>query len=80
MKQDSTTTTVDNGFIARTPQDIEAYRLLALKGALKLESLGMKRRGPSALSIVRSMGIRARTAKAALPLYEAWLRETGVLI
>lgn len=32
----------------------EFYRLLALRGALKLECLGMKRsRGPSAFSIVK---------------------------
>ena len=69
----------DTGFTASTPEQIEAYRLLALKGALKLEALGMKRRGASALSVVRSMGIRARTAKAALPIYEGHLRELGIL-
>jgi len=63
-----------------SPEQIEAYRLLALKGALKLESIGLKRRGPSALSIVRSMGIKARTAKAALPIFEQHLRQIGVLV
>lgn len=66
--------------ILDTPEAIEAYRLLALKGALKLESVGLRRgRGQSALSIVRAMGIKARTAKDALPLYEAHLRGLGIL-
>jgi len=37
-----------------TPEGIHAYRMLALKGALKLESLGMRRsHGPSALAMVK---------------------------
>jgi len=32
--------------ICNTPESIMAFRLLALKGALKLEIFGMKRRGP----------------------------------
>jgi hypothetical protein len=70
-----------NGFIIDTPEGIQAYRLLALKACLKGESLGIKMiKGRSALSIVRSMGIKARTAKAALPLYEAHLRALGILV
>jgi len=66
--------------VADTPEAINGFRMLALKGALKLESLGMKRRGPSALSIVRQhYGIKARTAKEALPLYIALLQSKGVL-
>ena len=66
--------------IITTPEDISAYRLLAIKGALKLESLGMTSRGPSALSIVRKEhGIKARTAKDALPLYIELLKEKGIL-
>ena len=63
-----------------TPEGIHAYRMLALKGALKLESLGMRRsNGPSALAMVKELGIKARTAKAALPLFEAKLRQEGIL-
>jgi hypothetical protein len=63
-----------------SPEDIAAYRLLAIKGALKLESLGMKSRGPSALSVVKKeFGIKARNAKEALPLYIAILKEKGIL-
>jgi hypothetical protein len=42
-----------DGAVIITGNDIDTYRLLALKGALKLETLGMKRRGPSAYSIVK---------------------------
>ena len=66
--------------IITTPENIAAYRLLAIKGMLKLESLGMKSRGPSALSIVkREHGIKASTAKEALPLYVELLKEKGIL-
>ena len=36
-----------------TPERIDAFRLRALRGALKLEILGMKRGGRSAYSIVK---------------------------
>ena len=63
-----------------TPAQIDAFRLLALRGALKLESVGLKRRGPSALTLVKKeTGIKARTAKDALPLFEAHLRGLGIL-
>ena len=35
------------------PEQINAFRLLALKSMLKLETLGMKRGGKSAFSIVK---------------------------
>lgn len=41
------------GFIV-TGNEINSFRLLALKGALHLECLGMKRSGRSAYNIVRS--------------------------
>ena len=68
------------GFVASGPVEVAAFRALALRGMLKLEAVGLKRRGPSALSIVkREFGIRARTAADALPLFEALLRERGIL-
>lgn len=36
-----------------TGDDIETFHLLALRGALRLEALGMKRRGASALSVAK---------------------------
>ena len=37
-----------------TPEQIAMFRLLSLKSALKLECLGMKRRGQSAYAIVKA--------------------------
>lgn len=64
-----------------TTDKIKAFRLLSLRSMLKLEAAGMKRRGPSALSIVKKeTGIKARTAASALPLFEAILIAQGVLV
>lgn len=47
------------------PNGIEYFRLSSLKGAVKLESLGMKRRGTSATSIARKeLGLKARATHA----------------
>jgi hypothetical protein len=66
---------------ASTPEEIEAYRLLALRAGLKLESVGLKTsKGKSAFSIVKKMtGLPGRSAKELLPLYEDLLREYGIL-
>ena len=37
-----------------TPEQIDMFRFLSLKSALKLECLGMTRRGQSAYSIVKA--------------------------
>ena len=37
-----------------TPEQIDMFRLLSLRSALKLECLGMKRRGQSAYSIIKA--------------------------
>ncbi len=39
--------------IADTPEAVERYRLLILKHSLKLEIAGLKRRGPSAYSLIK---------------------------
>ena len=39
--------------VADTPEAIDRFRLVALKGALKMEVLGMTRRGQSVYSIVK---------------------------
>mgnify|MGYP006383520271 FL=1 len=70
----------DNGFSLTTPDQINAFALLSLKGRLKLESRGMKGRGASALSQVKRItGLKAKTAEAMLPLFEDYLRKNGVL-
>ena len=65
-----------------TPDQINAYRLLTIRQGLKAEMVGMRltAKAPSCLSIVKKeFGIKARTAKDALPLFEAHLRELGIL-
>ena len=49
--------------VADTPEAIEAFTWIALRGALRLENLGMKRRGPSARKIAaQRLGVSARTS------------------
>ena len=65
----------DEGFTV-TGSGIHEYRLLALKGALKLEVLGMKRHGRSAATLVREeMGSKTRIKKDLLKEYEEWLKQ-----
>ena len=45
---------VEGGIIFTDPQEIEAVGLLSLKHRLRLECLGLKGRGTSAYSIVKS--------------------------
>ena len=40
--------------VADTPEQIDIFRFLSLRSALKLECLGMKRRGQSAYSIIKA--------------------------
>jgi hypothetical protein len=68
-------TVIDN------PESLNMYRLLALKGALKMEVYGMRRRGASAFSIIKKeTGLKARSAKELLPLYEDWLEVQEALM
>jgi hypothetical protein len=39
--------------ILNTPSQIDAFRLLTLRGALRLEVMGMKRHGRSAYALVK---------------------------
>ncbi len=45
-----------NAIVLDTPEKIARFRLLALRGALKLEILGMKKRGTSAYQVLKAMG------------------------
>ena len=66
--------------IVDTPDGIRAFRLLALRGALSLECMGLKRRGRPASVIVReTMGSTTRPKFKLLAEYEQWLRDQGVL-
>lgn len=60
-------TTAHGGTIC-TGEGITMYRLLALRSAVKLEALGMRRRGPSASSIVKAELGLGRNAKPAAVL------------
>lgn len=62
-----------------TPEGIEAYRLLAIRGRLKLELKGIRFRGGSTFAYVkREYGFKGRNASV-LEQYEQMLREKGVL-
>ena len=71
----------ETGAMVVTGSDIQVYRMLTLRQALKAETIGLRLiRGRSALAIVKAeTGLKARTAKDMLPKYEALLREIGVL-
>ncbi len=61
-----------------TPEEIEYYRLRALRSALKLEILGMKRRGQSAYSLVKEeFGFKGNKAKV-LKQLESKIEETVI--
>ena len=44
---------MNEGFVAYTKDNINLFRLLSLRSALKLEIVGMKKRGRSAYSIIK---------------------------
>ena len=74
---------MDKTIALTTPDQINAYRLLTIRQGLKAEMVEMRltAKAPSCLSIVkREFGIKAKTAADALPLFEARLREMGVLV
>jgi len=69
-----------NGGFVVTGEHINHMRMLTLRQGLKAERIGMRlTRGRSCLSIVKAeFGIKARTAEAALPLFEAILTAKGI--
>ena len=73
---------MDKTIVLDTPTQIQAFRLLTIRQGLKAEMVGMRltSRAPSCLSIVKKeFGIKAKTAAEALPLFEAYLKELGLL-
>lgn len=72
---------MNQSLVASTPDQIFAYRLLALRAGLKLESLGMTlSRKEKASKIVRHlMSTRTRNLKDLLAEYESFLRSNGFL-
>jgi len=69
-----------NSMIADTPSSIFAYRLLAMKGALKLETLGLKSSHGSVSENVRKLcGSRTRDKKKLLAEFESHLKNHNIL-
>lgn len=65
--------------IADTPDKVNAFRLLALKGALKLEVLGMKGRVNAYTTIKKEFGFKGNKQKV-YDLYVQHLKDIGVLV
>lgn len=74
---------MNNLLIADTPATVAAYSLLTLKGALKLETLGMKGRVSAAKSvreILRNNGVEPKVNKGELlAQYIEFLKSQGIL-
>jgi hypothetical protein len=68
-------TTIDNGTMINTPEGINAFHLLSIKYALKLEAIGLRHSRGSVAKLVREMiGSKTRDKKALLSEYENWLQ------
>lgn len=64
-----------NSIVCDTPDKIFAFQLLAMRGALKLETLGLKHsRGSVSNSVRRFTGTRTRDKKKLLAEFESLLR------
>ena len=72
---------MNQSFVASTPDQVFAYRLLALRSGLKLEIAGMRlSRGEQASKTIRHlMSTRTRNLKDLLAEYESFLRSNGFL-
>ena len=65
---------IDGTIVVTGQDDIEAFRLLALRRMLSLEVKGMKRHGRSARVLANeAMGTDCRTARAAYAAFDKWL-------
>ena len=71
----------ETGAMVITGGEIQVYRLLTLRHALQVETIGLRlTHGRSALAIVKAeTGLKARTAKDMIPKYEDWLRAQGII-
>ena len=65
--------------VANTPEQIEMFRLLAMRGALKLELVGMQRRGQSVYSVIKQeFGFKGNKQKV-LDQYTKILEDKNIL-
>ena len=58
-----------------TPEQINRFALACLRGALRLEAAGMKRKGMSAVKEAKQRGFTGRTAKELYVAVDAKLKE-----
>lgn len=65
--------------ICDTPESIQAFRLLALRGRLQLEVKGLRFRVPTAPAVRAACGSTQRSKVKLLEEYETWLRMKGIL-
>lgn len=75
---------MNSPIICDTPESINAYQLLAMKSALKLESIGLRHSRGSVAKLVKAVlkakGKKAPANKVALLIeFENYLREIKVL-
>jgi hypothetical protein len=71
---DSGNFTSQGGTVITGAEDIDVVSLLALRGALRLEVRGMKRRGRSAQQIANErMGTKIRAKRATYEAFDKWL-------
>ena len=63
-----------------TPEKVNAYRLIALKHALRLETKGMRtsKWTTAAIQVRATMGVKTKNKRKLLAQYEEWLRVQGV--
>jgi len=61
-----------------TPDGIEAFRLLSIRGRLRLELLGMRFRINTFPVVKREFGFKGNNQKV-FDQYEAMLKERGIL-
>ena len=65
---------MNDAIVLNTPAGISAFHLIAIKYALKMESIGLRHSRGSVAQKVRGMiGSKTRNKTALLAEYEAWL-------
>jgi hypothetical protein len=73
MKLDRQMTVID------TPEGIDAFRMLSIRGRLKLEMAGLRFRINTFAAVRRELGLPPRTPrKKVLEAWEAKMREKGI--
>jgi hypothetical protein len=68
----------EQAIVITNPASIEMARLVAIRGALRLEVAGMSRRGRSARVLANeAMGTNIRTKAATYEAFNTWLVSRG---